>query len=82
MIVKGLKQSAGKHPAGKNPILGDVEKQFGSGSGSKKKFGWGRVAGTRQSLLITEKASKAKENLSVASVRKHICAKVGPVKVL
>ena len=53
MIVKGLKQSAGKHPAGKNPILGDVEKQFGSGSGSKKKFGSGRVAGTRQTLLIT-----------------------------
>ena len=34
------------------------------------------------SSLITEKANKAKENLCVASVRKYICAKVGPVKVL
>ena len=37
---------------GKNPKLGNFEKQFGSGSGSKKKFGSGRVAGTRQSLII------------------------------
>ena len=51
MIVKGLKQSAGKQPAGKNPILGDFEKTFRSGSGSKKKIGSGRVAGTRQGLL-------------------------------
>ena len=39
MIVKGLKRSAGKQPAEKNPILGDFEKEFGSGSGSKKSLG-------------------------------------------
>ena len=45
MIVKGLKQSAGKQPAGKNPILGDFEKKFGSGSGSKKKIRVGSGSG-------------------------------------
>ena len=34
------------------------------------------------SSLIPEKANKAKDNICVGSVRKHISAKVGPVKVL
>ena len=52
-----LKRPAGKQPAGKNPKLGNFEKLFGSGSGSKKKVGSGLVAGTRQCLLPTHSTS-------------------------
>ena len=52
MIVKGLKQSAGKPPAGKNSILGDFEKKFGSGSGSKKKFGSGSGHSSRPGKVM------------------------------
>ena len=34
-----LKRPAGKHPAGKNPKLGNFEKYFGSGSVAKKSSG-------------------------------------------
>ena len=54
LLLKDLKRSAGKQQAGENPKLGNFQKYFGSGSGSKKKVrvGSGRVAGTRQGLLL------------------------------
>ena len=37
-LLKDLKQPTGKQLTGKNPKLGNFEKQFGSGLGSKEKF--------------------------------------------
>ena len=52
IIVKIFEAACWETACWENPKLGNFEKQFGSGSGSKKKFGLGRVAGTRQGLLV------------------------------
>ena len=54
IIVKRFEAACGKQPTGENPKLGNLKKYLGSGSGSKKKFGSGRVAGTRQGLTIRQ----------------------------
>ena len=52
-MLKDLKRPAGKQPAGKNPKLRNFEKQFGLGSGSKKKVWVGSGGGysSRPGLL-------------------------------
>ena len=44
-MLKDLKRPAGKQLAEKNPKLGNFEKQFESGSGSKKKVRVGSGSG-------------------------------------
>ena len=45
LLLEDLKRLAGKWPAGKNPKLENFEKEFGSGSASKKKVRVGSGSG-------------------------------------
>ena len=67
-LLKDLKRPAGKQLAEKNPKLGDYENSSSRVRVAKKKFGSGRVAGTRQTLL--EGQRKMINHWSVLSVRR------------
>ena len=68
IIVKRFEAACGKQPTGENPKLGNLKKYLGSGSGSKKKFGSGRVAGTRQGLTIRQPEARGRGNLEKLSI--------------
>ena len=53
LLLKDLKQSAGKQLSGKSPNSKILKNSSGRVRVAKKKFGSGRVAGTRQGLFLT-----------------------------
>ena len=53
LLLKDLMQSAGKQLSGKSPNSKILKNSSGQVRAAKKKFGSGRVAGTRQGLFLT-----------------------------